>query len=133
MIHYVENIQYHAHIVGRATAGHMLVELVPWAAGPGDGPPISNVTAFKLPALGSAPVFNASILPWLLAAGVSAPEEAFVRLTATSALAPWARGGGAAAAAAAQRAFPRLTANAAADLAVATDPPVSQGHVGLSE
>lgn len=111
----------------------MLVELVPWAAGPGDGPPISNVTAFKLPALGSASVFNASILPWLLAAGAAAPEEAFVRLTATAALAPWARGGGAAAAAAAQRAFPRLSANAAADLAVASDPPVRHRAVSVCQ
>ncbi|KAK9834074.1 hypothetical protein WJX81_007934 [Elliptochloris bilobata] len=115
-------VAYVTSDVAAPLTGHMLVELVPWAAGSGDGPPISNVTAFKLPALGSAPVFNASILPWLAAAGVSDPKEAFVRLSATAVASPWARGGGAAAIGAAQRAFPRLSAQAAADLVVAANP-----------
>ena len=97
--------------------GHLLIEVVPWAAGPSDGPPISNASAFKLPALGSAPVFNASITSWLAAAGVTYAAEAVVRLTAAAA--PAASGGSSAAAtpaAAAQRTFPRLSSKAAADL-----------------
>lgn len=105
----------------RGLPGHVLVAVVPWASGAPDGPPISNVTAFKLPALGAAPVFTASITPWLAAAGVADPKEAFVLLTATASVAPWAHGGSTAAAAAAQRAFPQLSGQALADIVAAGD------------
>ena len=91
--------------------------MVPWAASASDGPPISNATVFKLPALGSAAVFNASIAPWLTAAGIASSAEAVVRLTAVAApAAPGSGGTDAAAAAAAQRTFAGLSAKAAADL-----------------